>query len=985
MKRKILLGMTLLLLVATLASCAKKLTVTFDTQGGSTIESVEVKKGKNVEQPTDPTKEGYVFIEWQLNGETYDFETKVNEDMTLVAIWGTSTDGTKRLSQPKNIKLNGNKVTWDKVSGASGYEVYVNGTKYETTSESYEVNIDEEGFVSVSVVAKSSSSNVANSQKSESVLLEKQLSSTEIAEALGDLFEIADLEEYPESYAIFNRLALATIKYGISSEELENMEDPSELLTYIEEGKTENLLGFLIVYMDSYLEYQSVSMVRDMEEPKLDTAEEAIQELYENIKAAGAYTSEFTNAKDDTKYMNLVLPVISYAIYDTSSGNASAFRVLNDILDGTYAYGNSYYYEILRDDFNITFTNIITGEVYEMTIDEIQKIADYYNDISEQNDKYYEQGLGWSSYIYSYYAEREVNNYYFEKMEYEMYKKMMDTCVNNTDELMQFVTEELANISETIDKIYNAYTTMLGYETKYAELMQKFENIDSQEALTAAITDARNFALQVAQLLEDNLPTREELELVSSLLDKLSLSEALSIDSEGVLTEENTALLVDALALTVDVIKQMLSAVEEISVADIESLLVLMSDPTNEEALATVEKVLTLILEKVEASTEVQNLQLTSLYKIFGSFVVVSGMDNLDSVLSIAFNTQFTEEEFKVLEEEFKVLETYINAYDFTKLVEASQGMLDGITTEEAVLEEVFKLIDYVLDYVTVDHIVKYEKYIKGYLTFLEYESQEDLAKVNAVYDAIKNNLDGFKEYIAVMVKVSLFQSDKEMTTDDELQLLRMQLELLKQEMTNEEAVAFANGLKAMQSAYGRDVSFELFTEDFSSNMDTLIALLGKYVFELTDAEKTLINELTSLLPLGWVYPDLLDVTYDTTTNMLQLSVKEEVFAKHPNISVDWVSSVLDEIVFNDDYSSNGTVFGENESLPEGVVLQIAAEELLPYSERFATFDSFMNLGANAFISDITIRLTDGVNTYEIRTGNMDITEYMEAIYNAAE
>lgn len=978
LNKKTLLVFSIMFLTLMLVSCAKKLTITFDTQGGSVIESVEVKKGQKVDKPTDPTKEGYIFIEWQLNGETYDFATKVNEDMTLVALWGTSSDGTKRLSQPKNIKLDGNKVTWDKVSGASSYEVYVNGTKYETTSESYEVNLEKEGFVTVFVVAKSSSINVDNSQKSESVLLEKQLSETEISETLGDLFEVEDLNEYPESYAIYNRLALASIKYGITIEELENMEDFSSLLTYIEEEKTSEFLGFLLVYLDSFIEYQYIINFNHLEEPVLNVTEEEIQKLYESLKAANAYTSTYEKAKDDDKFMNLVLPVITNTIYDKFSSEASAFRILNEILEGTYDYEGSYYYEILRDDFDITFTNTVNGEVYEMTIDEIQKIAEYYNAIMAANDELYDKGMGWSSLLYYYSVERGVSNYYFKKMNYEMAKKLMNESKENTAELMQFVTEELSNVVTVVNDIYATYTTILEYEEKYQEIMQKLENIDSQEALTAAITDARNFALQVAQLVEDSLPSREDLELVTSLLDKLNI-----YSESG--NKYYTSVLTDVLALAVDVVKQMLSVLEEISVADIEALLPLMSNPTDENALETAEKVLSLILEKVGSSTELQTFELLNLYEMFNLVYSINGVENANSLLSIALNTQFTEEEFKTLEEEFKVFETYINAYDFTKLVKVSQGMVDCVTTEEAVLEEVFKLIDYVLDYVSVDHIVKYEKYIKGYLTFLEYESQEDLAKVNAVYDAIKNNLNGFKEYIAAMAKISLFQSDKEMTTDEELQLLRVQLELLKQEITNEEAVALANGLKTMQSAYGKDVSFELFNENYSSNMDTLIASLGKYVFELTDDEKALMNELTSLLPLSWVYPDLLDVAYDRETNMLQLSVKEEIFVNHPNISVDWVSSVLQGEVFNDDYSYSGTVFGENESLPKGVVLQIEAEELLPDSEKFATFESFMKLDAKAFISDITIRLTDGVNTYEIRTGNMDITEYMEAIYNVAE
>ena len=62
-------------------------TVTFDSDGGTSISTQEVEEGNKVSQPNNPTKEGYNFIEWQLNGVKYDFESVVNQDITLKAVW----------------------------------------------------------------------------------------------------------------------------------------------------------------------------------------------------------------------------------------------------------------------------------------------------------------------------------------------------------------------------------------------------------------------------------------------------------------------------------------------------------------------------------------------------------------------------------------------------------------------------------------------------------------------------------------------------------------------------------------------------------------------------------------------------------------------------------------------------------------------------------------------------------------------------------
>ena len=50
-------------------------TVTFDSNGGSTVNSQTVLINQKAKQPSDPVREGYTFKEWQLNGKTYNFKT----------------------------------------------------------------------------------------------------------------------------------------------------------------------------------------------------------------------------------------------------------------------------------------------------------------------------------------------------------------------------------------------------------------------------------------------------------------------------------------------------------------------------------------------------------------------------------------------------------------------------------------------------------------------------------------------------------------------------------------------------------------------------------------------------------------------------------------------------------------------------------------------------------------------------------------------
>ncbi len=74
-------------------------TVTFNTDGGSLIDSVSVRNGQTVSQPQTPVKNGYSFTRWYYlygSGSTYvkttcSFPMTINEDKILYAEWKTVT------------------------------------------------------------------------------------------------------------------------------------------------------------------------------------------------------------------------------------------------------------------------------------------------------------------------------------------------------------------------------------------------------------------------------------------------------------------------------------------------------------------------------------------------------------------------------------------------------------------------------------------------------------------------------------------------------------------------------------------------------------------------------------------------------------------------------------------------------------------------------------------------------------------------------
>lgn len=74
----------------------KKFTVTFNTNGGSSVESQTVEEGKTATKPaTDPTKTGLVFVGWYKESTfetSFDFNSAINADTTIYANWASESE-----------------------------------------------------------------------------------------------------------------------------------------------------------------------------------------------------------------------------------------------------------------------------------------------------------------------------------------------------------------------------------------------------------------------------------------------------------------------------------------------------------------------------------------------------------------------------------------------------------------------------------------------------------------------------------------------------------------------------------------------------------------------------------------------------------------------------------------------------------------------------------------------------------------------------
>lgn len=66
----------------------EKITIKFDSNGGSLVSSISLKRGSALTLPKNPTRDGYTFNEWQTkDGKSVKNKTKFSSNTTLYAKW----------------------------------------------------------------------------------------------------------------------------------------------------------------------------------------------------------------------------------------------------------------------------------------------------------------------------------------------------------------------------------------------------------------------------------------------------------------------------------------------------------------------------------------------------------------------------------------------------------------------------------------------------------------------------------------------------------------------------------------------------------------------------------------------------------------------------------------------------------------------------------------------------------------------------------
>jgi uncharacterized repeat protein (TIGR02543 family) len=112
-----------------------KCTVKFDLNGGDSapIANQKLMAGNKIVKPADPSRTGYTFTGWYLNGEEFDFNTPITGDITLVAHWKANTSLSVnpvnvQYSDPFTLQAVVNPASANGDTATGSVEFFVDGT-----------------------------------------------------------------------------------------------------------------------------------------------------------------------------------------------------------------------------------------------------------------------------------------------------------------------------------------------------------------------------------------------------------------------------------------------------------------------------------------------------------------------------------------------------------------------------------------------------------------------------------------------------------------------------------------------------------------------------------------------------------------------------------------------------------------------------------------------------------------------------------------
>lgn len=823
---KITLALTIVLAIVVLTACSKKFTVTFNSNGGSSVQSVEVKKGKTVEKPVDPTREGFEFVEWTLDNASYDFSSKVTSDITLVAKWKEKViqNTGEKIDAPQNVKLSNTTLSWDPVDNATSYVVYVNGVAKEVNgtsvvlSELTGLNNIEDVFC---VIAKSGDS---QSSLSMPYINKSELNKSEIE-------EIANKYNMPKEVA--EEVLYAMKKYNLTIEEIDKVFEAFDVTTpqamlvsmmkLLNHKSFKGIVDAVLSSSYAYANQMLDSLTAVPVPPVTATEENAVEQLYATIKLCG-YEGKATS-KEDKLFTELVLPFLYCSASTSNMG-------VNAMMSSTMFYG----YYLNKVDFSASRNNqVITVKVNNQTIEtNFNELYQLFTIALSQDMTDYQSTLAtlFMAKVYPF-AVQDVN--LFKEQFSDFYAR-----------LKAIVSTQLDVLVNGINNILSATEIMNSLMVAVQDVIAKSQTVSDEAGLKALVESVNNFKNQALDALIEVLPNEEQYNVIAELISAFA---ELSKNGDEIIKNLSYENVKD--------VKKLLSAFKTIDLTKYDLMPVIEAVMTQDEtAMEKAQALLAQMLKDIENVLPLQQVVKPTLDE--QAKAILNYLQSLEkdsfpvlSLLNVLFGTEIKEENIKNVIKFANEFAEFAAKYEWDEdAIKAVIGSLASGNVNPNDLKQLgIMVLDMVLEYINKDNFDQVANVVTSVLELVApAEVQQMIKDVSAV---VANNLDAFKSYVALYVRCA--NSD---TNEKVLQSLDLMIEFA----SNEEKYSQLRKLvrevgKATNPDFSEEDLNRLLPTNIVAKLQEVKSLLENSV-ELTPEQEDLVMEINGYIFPGWIQID---------------------------------------------------------------------------------------------------------------------------------
>lgn len=848
---KLSLVLTLVMSLVTLASCGKKYTVTFDSNGGTPVASVEVKKNKKVAEPVAPTKDSYVFEYWTLNGEKFNFETEIKENITLVAKWKpVISQPAVKPSAPKNVVVTDKTITWDSVTDATEYVVYVNGVSrvVNTTSVNLnELNIPTDAIeVVISIASRNGS---AESSVVVATTIRKELSKEEVQ-------KVSQTLQLNEGYS-------KELLYIIKNKNLSLDETILELNTYYSFASTssqQEILSHTLEILMSNEVSDSLELILSYYYMQVSKyVEDTINNLNNQIKEIkDSYSEDLM----DPSFINrdILYPLLK--IHFDSGCNS-----VQNTLISYLPYASLIGYKVTRDGDKIKFYQ---NEIKNYTIT-LSNLDEFLN--SKYEDTFMNANL----------VIDAENAYRFNLLEVlssnlSSFKETLDSTYLT---FKGSVSVNLPVISEYIKNVITKSSTNQEIILAINEVKESFNKMSMG---LAQIDDVMNACIKLkdeaVDIMIDVMPTQEQWNAITNIIVG-PFNEIFGMEVIIGSNYNNVKVVLDILNFlkTINSTKYDLKKI-------VDFVLEIVSNPempnVSEEKLNEVMQVLmqigtdlSKVLPKIEFVEVDQNVVYQKVLEILAE-LEKQGLPIL-STYQVIFGKELTKEELVKLNNLISQIVVSLSKFQFNQ--ESIQTIVENIVslgyvtpkTSIEIANILFDVLDQVLN---VELINMLKEYVISASEFIAYQYDIDFEEI---IDTISDNLSVVKELVRIWTidnlgnyilgKKEHFEHTKS-TIDKYIALL-----------SNENKYnSLMNIVKMVCSMTGEN--FEEISVIFDVNqLELLKGLVGKPDSELSEEEENLISIYNSFIPSWHSNVDYFE--FKITEDAIYIELKQDMIANN--------------------------------------------------------------------------------------------------------